>query len=391
MSQRNLQSWLENERQNGAVALLGAAGFPGGEQTVLASHPSEELSLEAGQVEALSAALSSHRGGSGAWIGFLSYEFGLPFVHEPGFAAPTGAWPAGYLRYYPTFERFGSEQLELPVGRSKPSLGLQAEVSDAVHGARIKALHERLVAGDVYEANLTRRFFAPPVDPLNLFLDLAEHAPAPYAVFFESAFGSLVSNSPEGFLRLTADGEVSTYPIKGTRRRGETAAVDAAMQAELRADEKELAEHLMVVDLMRNDLGRVCAPGTVNCGELFEVVPFPGVWHMVTRVSGRLRPGMSRGELLAATLPAGSITGAPKRAAVQQIHRLEAGPRGPYCGIFLVAPDDGSLAANILIRTAVCGAQKTLLQAGGGIVLDSDPGRECEETWLKLGNFAGEQ
>jgi para-aminobenzoate synthetase component 1 len=293
------------------------------------------------------------------------------------------------VRYYPSFERRPTASVVCPKGRPKPQIALRADDSEAVHRGRIETLHERLVAGDVYEANLTRRFTGDPLDPMALFLSLAEHAPAPYAAWFETPFGALVSNSPEGFLRVEPSGRVATFPIKGTRPRGASASEDERHRAELRADPKELAEHLMVVDLLRNDLGRICAPGSVTCGELFEVVPFPGVWHMVTRVSGQLRHGMDRAAVLGATLPAGSITGAPKRAAVQQIHRLEAGPRGPYCGILFMAPDDGSLVANVLIRTAVCGRDETVLQAGGGIVLASDPGLECRETWLKLSNFAG--
>jgi para-aminobenzoate synthetase component 1 len=345
--------------------------------------------LKPGDVAGLRAALNQKGSGRGAWVGYLSYEFALPWVHEPDLALSHAPWPAGFFRYYNELNYLPSSDVELPEGRAKPALSLRAEDSDEVHAGRVEALKKQLVAGEVYEANLTRRFTADAVDPGELFLDLAEHAPAPYAVFFETPFGALVSNSPEAFLRLSALGELSSFPIKGTRPRGHDGPTDERLRAELRADEKELAEHLMVVDLMRNDLGRVCEAGSVNCGELFEVVPFPGVWHMVTRVSGQLGQQFDRADLLAMTLPAGSITGAPKRAAVQHIARLEAGPRGPYCGVFIIAPDDGSLLANVLIRTAVCSPEKTLLQAGGGIVLASESERECQETWLKLRNFSG--
>jgi para-aminobenzoate synthetase component 1 len=389
MTKLNLQSWLLEHRQREPAVLLGAQGYPGGEQTFIASTPSSELRLKPGDVAALRRALNQKGSGRGAWVGYLSYEFALPFVHEPNLARSHAPWPAGFMRYYSDFNCLESSDVELPSGRAKPALGLRADDNDEVHAGRVEALKEQLIAGEVYEANLTRRFTADAVDPSELFLDLAEHAPAPYAVFFETPFGALVSNSPEAFLRLSAEGELSSFPIKGTRPRGHDGPTDERLRAELRVDEKELAEHLMVVDLMRNDLGRVCQAGSVNCGELFEVVPFPGLWHMVTRVSGQLSPRFDRADLLAMTLPAGSISGAPKRAAVKHIAHLEAGPRGPYCGIFIIAPDDGSLLANVLIRTAVCSPDQTVLQAGGGIVLGSQPERECQETWLKLRNFSG--
>ena len=381
----NLQSWLDQFGDSGAL-LLGASDFPGGAASWLAEEPSETVELQAGDEEGLRQALRRHRGGTGGWVGFISYEFGLPFVHEePG----AHAWPAAMLRYYPDLRRLPTEAIDAGAPTKSPQLPLRPEDSEALHAERIRTLRERLVAGDVYEANLTRRFRGPAVEPRDLFRSLAQHAPAPYAAWFNTPAGAIVSNSPEAFLHLDAEGRVSTFPIKGTRPRHGDAERDEVLRRELRQDKKELAEHLMVVDLLRNDLGRVCRAGSVHCGELFEVVAYPGLWHMVTRISGRLRPEIDRASLLAQTLPAGSITGAPKRAAVQQIQALEAGPRGPYCGVFVVAPDDGSMTASVLIRTALCGPDDTVVQAGGGIVLGSKPDAECRETWLKLRNFTG--
>ena len=135
--------------------------------------------------------------------------------------------------------------------------------------------------------------------------------------------GRWCATHQRGFLRLDPSGQVRTFPIKGTRPRSDDPVLDEALREQLAADPKERAEHLMVVDLLRNDLGSICSPGSITCGPLFELVAYPGVWHMVTEVRGQLPAGMTRAQLLAATLPAGSITGAPKRAAVQQIHRLE--------------------------------------------------------------------
>ena len=281
-----------------------------------------------------------------------------------------------------------SGAIVLPDQRSKPALDLHATISDDVHARRVESLLERLVAGDVYEANLTRRFVAKPCRPEHLFLNLAQHAPAPYAAYLETDFGHLVCNSPEGFLRLDTDGQVSTFPIRERGLVALTLITTSVCEMSFTATIKSELEHLMVVDLLRNDLGRVCEAGSIRCGRLFDLVAYPGVWHMVTEISGQLRPELTRAQLLAATLPAGSITGAPKRSAVRHIHRLEQEQRGPYCGIVLVATDEGSLIANVIIRTALCGENETVLQTGGGIVLDSDPRRECAETWLKLGNFS---
>ena len=183
------------------------------------------------------------------------------------------------------------------------------------------------------------------------------------------------------------DGVLQTSPIKGTRARGLDKPSDEAQRQALLADPKERAEHLMVVDLLRNDLGRVSRPGSVRCTRPFEAVAFPEVWHLVTQVISTVSSEFDRAEVLSRLLPGGSITGAPKRAACQWIERLENRARGPYCGHVIAAFDDGSLEANIIIRSALCQADETLVQTGGGIVLDSDPERECAETWLKLASF----
>ena len=389
MTAFDLQSWFDRHLGDQPSVLLGAAGFPGGERSVFGHSPSRILSLAPGQADALNEALESTRGGNGGWIGYLSYEFGLPFVHEAQLLASPREETAGVFRYYDRLDLLPSERVVRPAGRTRPQLKLTPTVADDEHADRIRSLKERLRAGDVYEANLTRTFAGAPCDPSELFLDLAAHAPAPYAAYLEAPQGALVCNSPEGFLRLDPSGQVRTFPIKGTRPRSDDPVLDGVFREQLAADPKERAEHLMVVDLLRNDLGSICSPGSITCGPLFELVAYPGVWHMVTEVRGQLPAGMTRAQLLAATLPAGSITGAPKRAAVQQIHRLERAARGAYCGVVVLATDDGALIANVMIRTAVCSPERTLVQTGGGIVLGSDPGLECAETWLKLSNFVG--
>ena len=383
----DLESWFDRYRDHCPSVLLGADGFPGGERSLLLHDPIQERVLEAGDVDGLSGALASTRGGEGVWVGYLSYDFALPFVKERSCRPPVvSGWPAALLRYYPTAVWRATEQLRRSPRAPLP-LDFVADDADAIHRDRIKALLPRLVLGDLYQANLTRAFRAAPVDGIDLFLSLATHSPAPYAAYLQTPSGELVCNSPEQFLSWSAGGELKTSPIKGTRPRGRNAVEDQQQREALLADPKERAEHLMVVDLLRNDLGRVSQPGSVRCQKLFEAVAFPEVWHLVTQVVSQVTPDLDRAQILSQLLPGGSITGAPKRAACQWIERLERRARGPYCGNVVAAFDDGSLEANIIIRSALCQAEETVVQTGGGIVLDSDPARECEETWLKLSSF----
>jgi para-aminobenzoate synthetase component 1 len=245
----------------------------------------------------------------------------------------------------------------------------------------VERAREYIAAGDIYQVNLAQSFCSVaggPVDARSLFTSWCGDYPAPFAAYVEAGERAIVSNSPECFLRI--DGRhVSTFPIKGTR--------PAAASAELRADAKERAEHLMIVDLERNDLGRVCETGSVEVAAFAEVRAYPLLSHMVSEVRGRLRSDVSLAELIAATFPGGSVTGAPKVRAMQIIEELEPCARGLYTGAIGWTDLDGNGCFNLPIRTAVVTRAGVRYDAGGGIVADSDPEREYEESLLKAETF----
>jgi len=212
--------------------------------------------------------------------------------------------------------------------------------------------------------------------------------PVPHGAFLDTGDFAVLVNSPERFLRLSGDA-VETRPIKGTRPRGETPAADRALVRGLLCDPKERAEHVMIVDLERNDLGRVCRPGSVAVSSFLEVESFATLHHLVSTVRGRLRPDAGLEELLRATFPGGSITGAPKIRAMEVIAELEARPRGIYTGAFVRCRGPRDLDSAIAIRVAVARDGVFTYHAGGGIVADSDPAREYDECVLKAAPFLG--
>jgi para-aminobenzoate synthetase component 1 len=249
--------------------------------------------------------------------------------------------------------------------------------------AAVRRILDYLAAGDCYQANLTQAFTASLTGPpWAVFHRLTRAHPAPHAAYVDLGDTVLVCNSPELLLRRRGR-RIETRPIKGTRPRHGDPARDAMLADELRRDAKERAEHLMIVDLERNDLGRVCVPGTVRVPRLLEVDHHPTVHHLVSHVVGTARAGVDVASLLAATFPGGSITGAPKLRAMEIIAELETGPRGFYTGALgLIAPR-GDCELGLPIRTAVVRDGVLRWHAGGGIVIDSDPDRELAEAWLK--------
>ena len=240
---------------------------------------------------------------------------------------------------------------------------------------------EYIHAGDVFQVNYAHEFRAPFAgDPLALYLSLRRKNPAPYSAFLDLGRGqALLSTSPELFLRLRGR-DVETRPIKGTRPRGATVEQDERLKEMLRRSEKDAAELAMIVDLERNDLSRVCRPGSVKVVEECAIESYATVHHRVAEVKGTLEEGTNRVDLLAATFPGGSISGAPKVRAMEIIDELEAGRRGPYTGSIGILTDDGNMDLNIAIRTTVLADGLARVHVGGGIVADSDPGAEYEET-----------
>ncbi|MDO8288203.1 MAG: aminodeoxychorismate synthase component I [Parvibaculum sp.] len=240
-------------------------------------------------------------------------------------------------------------------------------------------------AGDIFQANLTQRFEAHLQDdetPYELYLRLRAASPAPFSAFFNFGTGALLSSSPERFL-MCRNGEVETKPIKGTRPRGATPQEDKRLASDLLASTKDRAENVMIVDLLRNDLSRSCANHTVKVEKLCALESFANVHHLVSTVHGELKPATTHLDLLTRAFPGGSITGAPKLRAMEIIAELEPTTRGPYCGSIGYLGFDGTMDTSIAIRTMIVKGNRITFQAGGGIVADSDPVAEYEESLTK--------
>ena len=266
---------------------------------------------------------------------------------------------------------------------------LAASDGDAYEDA-VADVVSRVRSGEIFQANIARAWtgrLAAGADPFDLFARLRSQSPAPFSAYWRLPGRALVSNSPERFLKVDADGAILTQPIKGTRPRGRDPAEDAALAAELLASDKDRAENLMIVDLMRNDLARVSPPGSVRAPVLFKVERFANVHHLVSTVTGQLAGGRTIADLLRASFPPGSITGAPKVQAMRVIAGLEP-PRGPYCGSLFWAGFDGAFDSCVLIRTVGlvedAGGWTLEARAGAGIVADSEPRGERLETEAKI-------
>jgi anthranilate synthase component I len=251
--------------------------------------------------------------------------------------------------------------------------------------AAVDRILEYLRAGDAFQVNLSRAWDAvigTAVTPVVLYRRLRGTNPAPFAGLARWGNAAVLSSSPERLLQI-ADGLAQTRPIAGTRRRGRDAREDSELRASLIENLKERAEHVMLIDLERNDLGRVCVPGSVEVSELMQVESYAHVHHIVSNVRGRLRPGTGPGRALSAVFPGGTITGCPKVRAMQIIAELEGEGRGPYTGSMGYLSRDGRLDCNILIRSLVWEPGRVRLRAGAGIVADSQPQAELLETQTK--------
>lgn len=256
------------------------------------------------------------------------------------------------------------------------------EISQAVYLEKVAQVIEYIRAGDIFQANFTQRFLAlRPVglDEFALYRTLRAVNPAPFAAFLKVPGMTLASASPERFMQVSADGRIETRPIKGTRRRSPDPMMDGVLAAELLASVKDRAENLMITDLLRNDIGRVAVIGSVRAPTVSGLESFASVHHLVSVIEGQLRPEATVVDLLKASFPGGSITGAPKVRAMEIIDELEVAPRGAYCGSVLWIGFDGAMDSNIVIRSLVLTDDVIITQAGGGIVADSIPIAEWQE------------
>ena len=264
-----------------------------------------------------------------------------------------------------------------------PRLDIRSSFTHAGYLDAVRRVREYILAGDIFQTNLSQRFDAALVDtPWDLYLRMRKRNAAPFAAFFDTPDAAIVSASPERFLQVDVDGHVETRPIKGTRPRGIGPEHDGALGQALSESAKDRAENLMIVDLMRNDLSRVCRPGTVRVPELFALERYATVHHLVSTVVGDLAPGNDALDLIRAAFPGGSITGAPKVRAMEIIAELEPSQRSVYCGSIGYWSATGAMDTNIAIRTAIVPSpdRRVYFNAGGGIVADSDPEQEYRET-----------
>lgn len=295
------------------------------------------------------------------------------------------------------------KELPTPVGGSYPQGTESASITgEFILGGAFRAEQSRedylhslgrikdyLSAGDCYQVNLAQRFSAHfKGDPLTAWLALQAAHPAPHSCYFDAGDSQVFGVSPERFLSIR-DRQVVTEPIKGSRPRGATTEEDQAFGDELLSNPKDRAENLMIVDLLRNDLGVCCEPGSVNADPLFQLRRFSNVQHLVSTVTGTLRRDLSPLNALLGAFPGGSITGAPKKRAMEIIAELEPVPRGAYCGSFFWMDNQGTLDSNILIRTLQTEGNKLYCHGGGGIVFDSVPEAEYEESCFKIAKLMG--
>ncbi len=346
-------------------------------------------------------------------LGSIDYELGLDFWpgHLPQRPAsrPDPVRLAGFRAIYCYDTRSGEAQVigssreavdhlasqlsETIPAASGPSCSLprpESHSSDADYTRSVERVKDYIRAGDVYQVNLSRKLEAasPNASGLRrLYAELAARAGAPFSAYLETAERAILSASPECFLRVSCD-RVETCPIKGTRPRGATPEADALLRKELENSPKDRAEHVMIVDLERNDLGRICATGSVRVTRLCEPQSFSDVHHLVSCVEGRLLDPADWPGLLAATFPGGSITGAPKLRAMQIIAELEPVARGVYTGAIGMIDSTGDVDLSIAIRSAVSSSGTLQLHLGGGIVADSDAESELRETRDKGRAFA---
>ena len=359
----------------------------------------------------------------GGLVGFLGYDLGAALEHLPAIAPAdqdlpplrlalhdwvvawdrrTGhAWLAGRAldgdgrrlarRLDDVHARLVAQARPRPEPAVPGPIAFRSGLDRRAYEAGVERIRRHIADGDIYQANLTRRLEAPfEGDPWDLYRRLRTGDPSLFSAYLDLGPGqltghprALLSASPEPFLSVDAEGHVTADPIKGTRPRGRDAATDRALARELLSSDKDRAENVMIVDVLRNDLGRVCRPGSVRVPRLCRLERTAAVQHLVSTVTGVLAEGRDAFDLLAASFPGGSITGAPKIRAMEILEGLEPVRRGPYTGAIGWIGPDGAMQTSIVIRTFVADGRRLTLHVGGGITWKSDPAAEWEETVTK--------
>ncbi|MBL0140723.1 MAG: aminodeoxychorismate synthase component I [Betaproteobacteria bacterium] len=428
-------AWFERIRPLGWAVFLdsGERARTGGRFDILAAGPQAKLVLRDGRCEiermaetatlaesafaGLRLLLAETTPGDTAWpiaggaIGYVGYELGRQSARLPPAKPGTTAFmPEAAVGLYPwtvvvdhaerraaltslaSYPDADAEALRevLLEGepRTRAPFCVTGEIASSLEREAYLPRAARIIdyirAGDTYQVNLTREFrVAYCGDAWEFYRHLHDTNPAPMGAFLEYPFGCVLSSSPERLMTVEA-GVAMTQPIKGTRRRRADPGEDARVRAELEASAKDRAENVMIVDLLRNDFGRVCEPGSVAAPRICELESFATVHHLVSTVTGRLAPGRDGVDLLQACFPGGSITGTPKRRAMEIIDELEPHRREVYCGAIGYATTAGRLDVNIPIRTTLAAGGELRFYAGGGIVADSSPESEFEETEVKV-------
>ena len=403
-----------------------AVGDPRSTASYIAIDPADEVRLATASMdEALAVLRRLHQPAAatgplpftGGLIGLLSYDLGPSALGIASRHPPDPELPALVVRRYDMVLGFDHH-----AGRAwafvRPRIGCSAEqrlrsflqaggpppsddpapewfeeTSSARHRAMIEGVLGYLRAGDIYQANISTRFVAPlpaGFSPAAAYLALRRRSPAPFASYLDLGAGSsLLSASPERFVQCDPAGRIETRPIKGTAPRAADPQEDRRNGERLARSTKDRAENLMICDLLRNDLSKVAEEGSVTVSQLAELEGFSSVWHLVSTIHARMRAGEDAIGLLAATFPGGSITGAPKRRAVEIIDELEDSGRGPFFGIVFMLGSDGAMDSSIVIRSIVATATELIARAGGGIVADSEPAAEYAELRAKIDPILG--
>jgi len=348
---------------------------------------------------------------AGGALGYLGYDLGRRFEHlasqaEADIGMPElaigiydwavvvdherrRAWLVGQGRDAKTFDEWEALQRRVESGSSAvlPAFevvsAVEASFDSDTYADAFRAIQDHIRRGDCYQVNLTQRFTARARgDAWHAYLQLRQINPAPFSAYLKHPAGTILSSSPERFLRLKG-GHVQTRPIKGTRPRDADKARDQRLSHDLAASAKDRAENVMIVDLLRNDLGKSCVPGSIHASKLFSVESFASVHHLVSTVEGRLRPDQHAVDLIRGCFPGGSITGAPKLRSMQIIEALEPYRRSVYCGAIGYIGFDGDMDTNVAIRTLLKADDRIHAWAGGGIVADSVLEAEYQESFDK--------